>query len=84
MRKFHIHYSYTEKPGTQFPPTKYVQNTCGRVTFQTKIQVNDLHLYLNSTPHRHPPHTPLVKTNQLVSQQVECRNGLKCVNVTFT
>ena len=50
MRKFHIHYSYTEKPGTQFPPTKYVQNTCGRVTFQTKIQVNDLHFYLNSTP----------------------------------
>ena len=46
--------SYTlpiyREPGSQFPPTIYAKNTCGRVTFQTKIQVNDLHLYLNSTP----------------------------------
>ena len=34
-------------------------------------------------PGRTTLHTPLVKTNQSVSQQMEHWNWLKCVNITY-
>ena len=36
-----------EKPGGWFLQAKCVKNTCERVTFYIKMQVIDLHLYLN-------------------------------------
>ena len=35
-----------DKPGSWFLLAKCLKNTCGRVTFQVKMQVDDLHLYL--------------------------------------
>ena len=37
------------KPGSWFLPAKCLKNNCGRVTFQVKMQVIDLHLYVNVT-----------------------------------
>ena len=39
MIKLDIHYLYTEKPGSQFLPAKFVKNTPERATFKEKIQV---------------------------------------------
>ena len=36
----------TDKPGSWFLLAKLLKNTCGRVTFQVKMQVNKVHLYL--------------------------------------
>ena len=46
-----------------FHPQNGQKNTPGRATFQAKIQVDDLHFYIKTTPHRGPSRTPLVKTN---------------------
>ena len=35
-----------QKPGSWFLLVKCLKNTCGKVTFSVKMQVDDLHLYL--------------------------------------
>ena len=84
MIKLHIHYLYTEKPGSQFPPVKYAKSTRGRAIFQPKIQVDDLHFYLKFTLPQTPPSHLASKNQPPGSPQIECWNGLICVNVNYT
>ena len=58
MIKLHIHYLYTKKPGSQFPPAKCAKNTRGTAIFQAKIQVDDLHFYLKFNSPTGVLHTP--------------------------
>ena len=37
---------FMDKPGSLFLLAKCLKNTCGRVTFLVKMQVDDLHLYV--------------------------------------
>ena len=50
MRKyvnpFSTNVPITGKPGSLFLLAKCLKNTCGRVTFLVKMQVDDLHLYV--------------------------------------
>ena len=50
ITELQMYYLYTEKPGSQFPPTKYAKKRPpGRVTL-VKKQVHDLHFYLKLHP----------------------------------
>ena len=65
--------------------SKMQQKTPRRAISQPKIQqVDDLHFNLKTHSHRRPPHTPLVKTKQPISQQMEHWNWLKYVNIFLT
>ena len=84
MIKLHIHYLYTEKPGSQFPPAKCAKNRRGRAIFQAKIQVDDLHFYLKFHSPTDALQTPASKNQPPGSPQIERWNGLKFVNVSYT
>ena len=84
MTESHIHYLYTDKPGSQILPARLVKNIHRRATFLTKTQVDDLDFYLklhSSTDALHTPHQK--KNNCPVSSKTDHWNGLKCVDVTY-
>ena len=68
--------NFTSKMREKTPPVE--QHSRQRYSSMTCIFTEKF------TPYRRPPHTPLVKTNQPVSQQMEHWNWLKCVNITYT
>ena len=45
FNSFSTNFSLMDKPGSWFLLAKCLKNTCGRVTFQVKMQVIDLHMF---------------------------------------
>ena len=72
MTESHIHYLYTDKPGSQILPARLVKNIHRRATFLTKTQVDDLDFYLKLHSSTDALHTPRQKktTAQFSQKQI--------------
>ena len=73
---------YTEKPDSHFSPAKCPKKHSQRSDMSGKDTSRWPTFLLKNSLSRRPPHTPLVKTNRLLSPQTERWIGLKCITYT--